>query len=134
MLLAEELIKSQTQSQRRATAHLFDVLLQELDLEAWHQALRELTDLSAAVGELLPLVGCEEAEFGGDVGRRVGEAEMDAGHRCGPRIDVGGQQARLAHERIDQAALAGFDLPNDADAAGEAIEQAQCVVDEGAAL
>src|SRR5436853_3148042 len=39
---------------------------------------RELTDLPAAVGELLPLVGCEEAELGGDVGRRVGEAEMDA--------------------------------------------------------
>jgi hypothetical protein len=49
---------------------------------------------------------------------------MDPRHRRGPRIDVGRQEAGLAHERVDQAALAGLDLPNDADAAGEAIEQA----------
>ena len=37
--------------------------------EARHQALRELAIWPAAVGKLLPLVGCEEAELGGDVGR-----------------------------------------------------------------
>src|SRR6185369_3425918 len=65
VLLAEERVERWAQSQRRATAHLFDVLLQKLDPEARHQALRELADLATAVGKLLPLVGCEKAELGG---------------------------------------------------------------------
>src|SRR5262245_58311151 len=108
--------------------------MQELDLEAGHQALRELADLAGAVGELLPLVGLEESELGGNVRRGVGAAEMDARDRSRPWIDVSRKQARLAHERVDEAALAGLHLSNDADAAGQAVEQAQRVVNKGAAL
>src|SRR5262245_61292306 len=134
MLLSEQGPEHRAQPRFRPPAHFINLPVQELDLEARHQVLRQLADLTRAIGELVPLVGLEESELGGNVWGSVYATEMDARHCSRPRIDVGGKQARLAHERIDQAALAGLDLTNDADAAGQAVEHAQRIVNERAAL
>ena len=93
------------------------MLLEQLDLEAGHEALRQLTNVPAAVRQMLPFVGIEERELRSHVGWSVGAAKIEMRDCRGPGIDVSWQQGGPLHERIDEAALARFHLPDDGNSA-----------------
>ena len=133
MFLSKELAERRPQPLLGAAAHGIEVLLQQLDLETGHQPLRQLPDVPAAVRQALPFVRLEESELGGHVGRSIGATEMQVRDRRCPRVDIGRQQPRPAHEPVDKAALASFHLPNNGNATCQPGKQAKRVVDEGAA-
>ena len=59
--------------------------------------------------------------------RRLAEVQVRDGGR--PRRHVGRQQPRLAHEGVDEGALAGLDLPDDGDAKHLLIEAVDRLAD-----
>jgi hypothetical protein len=106
----------------RPTAHRIYVLLEELDLEAWHETLRQFADVTSSLHEMLPLIRIEECEFAGHIGWGIGATEMEARNCSGPRIHVGRQKPYPLHESIYKAALARLYLSDDSDSAREAGE------------
>ena len=98
------------------------MLLEELDLEAWHETLRQFADVTSSLRQMLPLIGIEEREFAGHIGWSIGATEMEVRNCSGPRIHVGRQKPDPLHESIYKAALARLYLSDDGNSAREAGE------------
>ena len=112
-----------------ALLHRFDMAAEQIRLEARVETLHQLAHALVAVGEIVPFGGGEELERGG-ARRRLSLPEVQVGDGGRPRRHVGGQQPRLAHEGIDEGALAGLDLPDDGDAEHLLIEATDRLADE----
>ena len=89
---------------------------EQIGLEAWNQTFGQLSELAAAVRQLLPLLRAKELKYGRIFRFPLG-AKMQIRNGGRPRIDVGRQQVRLLDESVNERALAGLDLSDHRDAA-----------------
>ena len=86
----KQLGECRTEPLLRSPTQRIDALLEQLDLEARHEPLRQLAYAASSVRQLLPFVGSEESELSGDVRWSIQTTIVEMRDRRRPRIDVRG--------------------------------------------
>ena len=122
MALPEQVCELGAETPLGPLAHDLELRAQKIGLEAGHEALGQLPQTAAALGQFLPLIGREKMEHRRVLGRRRTVAEVKRRHHRRPGIDVRRQESRSLRERVDERALAGLDLADDGDAAAALVK------------